>query len=80
VRPNPSTGGAVLRVEAAAGERLDVALADVLGRRVATLVAGSMPSGGSVEVRLPDGLPPGTYLVRAESPDGLRSLPVTVVR
>ena len=80
VRPNPSTSGATLRVEAAPGGRLDVALIDALGRHVATLLAGTTPGSGAVEVHLPDDLAPGTYLVRAQGPGGVRSLPVTVVR
>ena len=80
VRPNPSAGGAMLRARAAPGERLDGVLIDALGRRVAALFAGTTPGSGTVEVRLPDGLAPGTYLVRVQSADGVRSLPVTIMR
>ena len=70
----------MLRARAAPGEWLDGVLIDALGRRVAALFAGTTPGSGTVEVRLPDGLAPGTYLVRVQGADGVRSLPVTIMR
>lgn len=55
----------------------NVALYDVLGREVATLFAGS--ASGTVEARLPDGLTPGVYVVRAVG-DGLAAAKTVVVQ
>lgn len=80
VWPNPSVGGATVRLEAAASGPAEVALMDALGRRVATLFSGPALAGQPVEVAVPLGLAPGTYLVRAVTPGGVQSEPLTVVR
>lgn len=56
---------------------VNVALYDVLGREVATLFAGS--ASGTVEARLPDGLTPGVYVVRAVG-NGLAAAKTVVIR
>lgn len=56
---------------------VNVALYDVLGREVTTLFAGT--ASGTVEARLPDGLTPGVYIVRALG-NGLAAAKTVVIR
>jgi len=56
---------------------VNVTLYDVLGREVTTLFAGS--ASGTVEARLPDGLTPGVYIVRALG-NGLAAAKTVVIR
>lgn len=83
--PNPSSGGSLLAFDLA--ERADVRLQifDASGRLVRTLVEGSR-SPGANGVRW-DGrsdvgraLPPGTYVARLATPDGILGVKLTVVR
>lgn len=76
VWPNPTTGA--LRLSVAAGAT-EVALFDVLGRRVATLYNGE--AGAPLELHY-DGaaLAPGVYVVRVRSETGVTARTVTVAR
>ncbi len=78
--PNPTTGTATIRF--ALGEAADVQLAvyDVLGRKVSTLAEGPMPAG-SHEVRFnADDLASGTYVYRLTTPVGAQTRRMTVIR
>ena len=78
VAPNPGPGGAEVLVDPVGPGALRVVLYDALGARVATLHDGH--ARGSLRLRLPEPLAPGTYLLRAESDAGDLSVPVSVVR
>lgn len=73
--PNPLRAGAPLRF--ALGAPADLALYDLLGRRVAAWDA--VPSG-DFEATLPARLAAGLYMLRAESEDTAATLRVTVLR
>jgi hypothetical protein len=68
IAPNPATGPATIWVETNASGEMTVEVLDVLGRRVRTLHAG--PASERTRLRLPDGLPPGPYFIRAHTCDG----------
>jgi len=76
--PNPVSGTASVRVSSPA----EVAVYDVLGRRVAVLADGvtSSPRTSS-EVRWDTrGVAPGVYVIRASTPDETAAVRVTVMR
>ncbi|MEM8557996.1 MAG: hypothetical protein AAGG50_09240, partial [Bacteroidota bacterium] len=73
--PNPIRAGAPLRL--AVGASADLALYDVLGRRVA--VWNAVPPG-DFEAALPARLAAGLYVLRAEGEDTAATLRVTVLR
>ncbi|GIV57698.1 MAG: hypothetical protein KatS3mg042_0611 [Rhodothermaceae bacterium] len=63
--PNPFGSAARLELEVGRRQRVEAALYDVLGRRVAVLYAGEVPSGRRVVLSVPGtGLPSGLYVVR----------------
>lgn len=78
--PNPTTGRATIRF--ALGDATDVELAvyDVLGREVATLVSGPMAAGAH-EVRFDAGtLASGTYVYRLQAGNVVATKRLTVIR
>ena len=77
--PNPAAGAARVSVTAAAAGPLTVDVLDALGRRVATLFAGSASAGQAVTATAA-GLAPGVYTVRAQSAAGVATERLTVVR
>ena len=77
--PNPTAGSARVAVTAEAAGPLTVDVLDLLGRRVATLFAGSAAAGQTVEATAA-GLAPGVYTVRAQSAAGVATERLTVVR
>jgi hypothetical protein len=78
--PNPARSGVTLRYALPAATDVDLAVYDVLGRRVATLVQGLQP-GGRVERRLDTRrLPSGVYFVRLVDGGEVRTQRLTVVR
>lgn len=80
VSPNPSTGDATVTFNLAAPTNVTVEVVDLLGRRVAILAAGTR-AAGTVRLRVPSAsLAPGTYLVRARTPQGTASVRMSVVR
>ena len=55
-------------------------LDDVLGRQLATVIDAVLPEG-ETELAMPDGLAPGTYVLRVEvAPGAVQSVPFTIVR
>ena len=78
--PNPTRDRSALDVVARAGQPLEVAVFDMLGRRVALLHDGPAPAGG---LRLPIDAatwPAGTYIVRAVTDDAVAARRLTVAR
>lgn len=78
VMPNPSNGAADVRIELGGPGELRVSLYDAIGSRIATLHDASI--AGAIVLRLPQALPAGTYLLRAETETLIRSIPVVIVR
>ena len=77
-RPNPSRQPeALLTLPEAAPVRATVY--DVLGRQLAVVVDGELVEGETV-LQMPDGLAPGTYVLRVEVPGAVETLTFTVVR
>ncbi|MGI9174236.1 MAG: T9SS type A sorting domain-containing protein [Rhodothermales bacterium] len=68
--PNPFHQSATLRFGVQQTQRVEVAVYDVLGRRVRTLFEGVAEAGAVETLTLDgDGLPSGTYLVRVSGAD-----------
>jgi hypothetical protein len=78
--PNPARDGATLRYALPAAADVELAVYDVLGRRVAML-ADEARSAGRVERRLDTRrLPSGVYFVRLVAGGEVRTQRLTVVR
>ena len=78
--PNPAQGRATLRFELAAAADVQIAVYDVLGRRVRTVTNGRVDAGRH-QRRLQTGdLPAGTYFVRMRSDRQAQTRRLTVVR
>ncbi len=78
--PNPTTGRATLTLRAGQAQEVEVALFDVLGRRVATLFDGALGAGEARGVQVETAaLTPGLYVVRATGAgaSAVRTLTVT---
>lgn len=80
VGPNPARGTARVGFSLAQAGRVDLALFDGLGRRVATLAQGDK-SGGAHEAALAtEGLAPGVYFVRLAADGQTLARALTVAR
>lgn len=80
VYPNPVSQRATVAVEVPTPGRVQLALFDALGRRVARVTDGDRPAGryeASVDV---SGLPAGLYVLRADVGGEVALHPLTVVR
>ena len=78
--PNPSSGGATIRFELGQPGDVELAVFDVLGRKVMTLVDGAQ-SVGPHTVRVDAGqLSSGTYIYRLTTAAGAQTRRLTVVR
>ncbi len=64
--PNPFRGTATVTLSLPSPQRVEVALFDVLGRRVAVLHEGPLAAGSHALTLDGAGLPSGVYVVRAE--------------
>lgn len=78
VGPNPSRGGAAVRLDLAASGSVTVDVLDALGRTVAGLHDGVLATG-EARWTLPDSLPAGVYVVRVSGAVTARQT-VTVVQ
>lgn len=68
--PNPFNPTTTVTYGLPAAAEVRISATDLLGRQVATLVAGDMKSAGYYTVQFnADGLASGTYLIRMESDD-----------
>ena len=78
--PNPSMGTATIRFELGEPGEIELAVFDVLGRKVTTLAEGSMVAGPhQVQLNARD-LASGTYVYRLTTPAGTVVRRMTVVR
>ena len=80
VYPNPSAGRGTVTVTVPASAHLQVAVFDVLGRRVAVLADGPAEAGAHGFAFDGARLPAGVYLVRAEAGGTMLTRRLTVVR
>ena len=78
--PNPFRGATRLTLAVPSGQRVEVALYDVLGRRVAVLHDGPLTAGAHQIVVEAQGLPSGVYVVRVEGETFTAGHRVTIVR
>ncbi len=79
-RPNPVRDAADVRFEVPAAGPATLAVHDLLGRRVRTLVDGAVPAGPQSTRLETAGLPAGTYLVRLGAAGASVAQAITVVR
>jgi hypothetical protein len=81
VSPNPVTSAATLRFALAGTEVVTLAVYDVQGRRVVTLLDSAPMSGGEHVVPLrPKGWPPGCYVARLDSEGITATRKMVIVR
>lgn len=79
--PNPFTGRSAFTLEVAASQDVDVAVYDLLGRRVATLHRGALAAGQAHAFEIDGaGLPSGLYVVRARGDAFTATTRVTLAR
>ncbi|WP_412070306.1 T9SS type A sorting domain-containing protein [Rubrivirga sp. IMCC43871] len=69
VRPNPGVGGQSAVLDLPEATHVDADVLDLLGRVVA-VVAGGTLQAGETDLAVPDGLPPGLYLLRVSAAQG----------
>ena len=79
VQPNPVAGAAHATLTLPADAPVRATVLDVLGRQLAVVVDGTLPRG-SHELAIPNGLTPGTYMLRVQVPGGEETLTFSVVR
>lgn len=78
--PNPASAATSIALEAGRSARVRVDVFDALGRRVRTLHDGPVRAGIVTFVLETDGLPNGTYFVRASSSGATETTSVVVQR
>ena len=78
--PNPSAQQATVRYEVPQAATVEIAVYDVLGRRVETVVNGQVPAGREQRTLQTGTLAPGTYFVRMRLGDTVHTERLTVVR
>lgn len=80
VRPNPSVGEVRVTFGVAGAADVRVTIHDALGRQVATVAAEPYGPGRHTVSIGAGTLAPGVYVVSVASPQGVRTVPVTVIR
>jgi hypothetical protein len=80
VYPNPSGGAFTISLTLVEAADVEVAVYDVLGRRVRTLHTGPLASGVRVFSFNAADLPAGAYFTRAESRVFVLNAPIALVR
>ncbi|MDT0630311.1 T9SS type A sorting domain-containing protein [Rubrivirga sp. S365] len=78
--PNPTSGRALIAFGAAEAGDAQVAVYDVLGRRVAVLASGPVERGRHEVAFDASGVPSGVYVVRATVGDETQTVRITVAR
>jgi hypothetical protein len=78
--PNPTRGGLTIRFAVPAGGIVRLAIYDVTGRMVRTVIDGDMDAGDYFAQTDLSREPPGLYFTRVETPAGVREERVLVVR
>jgi len=80
VQPNPVSGSAGVSLTLPTEAHVRATVLDALGRQLGLVVDGVLPKG-ETELAIPDGLAPGTYLLRVEvAPTAVETLTFTVAR
>lgn len=80
VFPNPTTGPSRIAFSTASAERVSVQVYDALGRLVATPYDAATAAASETVVALPEGLSPGTYVVRVSGATFAETRRLTVLR
>jgi hypothetical protein len=78
--PNPAQNEATIRYELPEATAVQIAVYDLLGRRVATLVDGQKNAGRAQIPFRTQQLPSGTYILRLQAADQIRTQRLTVVK
>jgi len=78
--PNPTAGATTLRATLATAADVDLAVYDLLGRRVATLASGPHPAGALDAAWDASTVPPGIYLARLTADGTVSTQRITVAR
>ena len=78
--PNPSTSALAVPYHLAASGEVELAIYDVLGRRVVELVNARQPEGTHEATLDASALAPGVYVIQLRAGDETRTTRVTVVR
>jgi hypothetical protein len=78
--PNPTAGGATLRLAVEQTQAVTVTVYDLLGRAVATPFADTLPAQTERAIRVGEGLPAGSYFIRVSGERFSATERVTVVR
>lgn len=78
--PNPARQQITLRYEVPEPTDVQIALYDVLGRRVSTVASGRTEAGRHEEIVSTASLAPGTYFLRLRADGRVRTRRLTVVR
>lgn len=78
--PNPARGRSTLVLTLDSAERVEVAVFDILGRRIVRLHDGPLAAGTHPVALDAAALPAGLYLVRAASASGAATRRVTILR
>jgi hypothetical protein len=78
--PNPSAQQATVRFEVPRSTDVEIAVYDVLGRRVETIVNGQVPAGREQRSVQTGQLAPGTYFIRMRMGETVQTERLTVVR
>ncbi len=80
VGPNPTRGDATVRFSLDRAQRVEIALYDVLGRRVATVAEGAFAAGAATATVPTATLSTGVYVLRLQGEAGAVARPLSVVR
>ncbi|MBM3328940.1 MAG: T9SS type A sorting domain-containing protein [Calditrichaeota bacterium] len=80
IHPNPFNGKTQMTLDLPEAGRIEVAVYDLIGRRIQTLAQGLRPAGKHRLVWDAEGVAAGLYFVRAEGPGGVRVSQVALVR
>ena len=78
--PNPSAQQATVRYKVPQQSTVEIAVYDVLGRRVETIVDGQVPAGREQRTVQTAQRAPGTYFVRMRIGDTVQTQRLTIVR
>jgi hypothetical protein len=78
--PNPSAGAVTLNYVLLERAQVELAVFDLLGRRMASLDSGARQAGSHALVWDTRDIPPGLYVVRLSTPSGPSAVTVTVAR
>lgn len=78
--PNPFRDQTTIRYELPAAGKIQLAVYNTLGQRVATLVSKHQKAGRHAVTFIPQGVPSGIYFVRLMSPQSTFTRKITIVR